>query len=447
MNLNHFFKFLVIVLSLALSNQSFSNSSDSRFSEARYKAGYAQVDISPVVNKDKVQVLAGGQKLVTKISDPLYAKAVFLTEQHNKVAIISIDTIGFFSNSHEQLTKDVKALIAKHVKLNQLILVNTHTHSGVIPDNKFQQLAQSLSQLVLNAKKQAVLVKIGASTTQFNQAYKRIVNHNGKAKMLWSNPQRVTTEAADMPLGVINIVHAKDHKPFITLVNYNAHPVITMNRFDAVVSADYPGYMAHYIKQNYGSQTLFLPGAAGDINPFDAGTSDAIGKSPAPALKQADKLGKLLASKVIKQIKQTNDYKQQGRLALQSINMPVVSAISCDIKQQSPNSLCDKSNQLYAQINTLTINDDIAIATFPGEYFSDFGHQLRQHLQRLRPNQFKHSFFVGYSNGNLGYVPTLAALKLGGYGAEKSKMHFSYDTGHQHIKAAAESLVKIVSHQ
>ena len=92
------------------------------------------------------------------------------------------------------------------------------------------------------------------------------------------------------------------------------------------------------------------------------------------------------------------------------------------------------TGKLTHQINTLTIGDNIALVFLGGEFFSDFKVQLAQ------KSPSKHTFVVGYSNGNIGYVPTKKALQLGGYGANKGQFMFTESTGNMLINEASKLL-------
>ena len=64
-----------------------------------------------------------------------------------------------------------------------------------------------------------------------------------------------------------------------------------------------------------------------------------------------------------------------------------------------------------AEINTILIGTDIALATFPGEFFVEHGMRLKS------SSVLKNTFFVGYTNGAVAYFPTIRAAAEGGYGA------------------------------
>ena len=393
----------------------------------KLKAGYAQIDISPKIGAT-IQVMTGEQKPIKNIIDPLLAKAIYLNDGKTQAVLISLDLIALTAIRQEDLTAKVKALAG----INNLILSVTHTHSGILPVSDQNTLAPRLAELIKAAEQNQQAVNIQVASSQYEQAYNRILNDNGTGKTLWTNQNRIATEKADLTLGVINLT-ALNGKPYITLVNYNAHPVITMNRQAALVSADYPARLAHHIKQNYGSHTFFMLGAAGDINPFDAGISDMGVKPLKVALNSADELGKAIANKVLAMVNNSATIQKPTTIDFNSRNIELeFSSIKHSIKHLLKEGL--NTSKLTHQINTLTIGDNIALAFFGGEFFSDFKVQLAQ------KSPSKHTFFVGYSNGNIGYVPTKQALLLGGYGANKEQLIFAPETGQTLVNEALNLL-------
>lgn len=394
---------------------------------SQLRAGYAEIDISPKQG-DTIQVMTGQQKQATTIHDPLLAKAIYLDDGQTQTVLMSLDLIGLYPTHQEDLTEQVKAL----ANIEHLILTVTHTHSGILSAKSQQSLPQRLANLIQEAKARQQQVNVSVAQTQFNEGYNRIINNNGKGQMLWSNPNRKPTNNADLTLGVVNFT-TLHNRPFITLINYNVHPVITMNRQDVVVSADYPGRLAHYLKHQYGSDTLFMLGAAGDINPFDAGISDMGVKPLKVALDSADRLGKVLANKVIAMVNNSTSLQQNLNIEFKSASLKLDFVGNEQIKQFLTSQGLD-TNNLSTEINTLTIGKQLAFASFGGEFFSDFKQML------AAKSSFTHTFFIGYANGNLGYIPTLKALKIGGYGAESSQLIFAPYTGKRLIEQATKML-------
>jgi hypothetical protein len=60
-------------------------------------------------------------------------------------------------------------------------------------------------------------------------------------------------------------------------------------------------------------------------------------------------------------------------------------------------------------VRFLRINDDIAIWAAPLELFCEVAIDVRNH------SRFPYTFYFGYTNGWLGYLPTRAEFAYGGY--------------------------------
>jgi neutral ceramidase len=257
-------------------------------------------------------------------------------------------------------------------------------------------------------------VEIGASSIAVDEAYNRRIHHNSTMKkgveMLWVNPERKANRAVDTALGVIHL-RTLAGAPLVSIVNYSAHPTVTMDLNKVVVSADYPGALSRTVSNELGGEVLFLLGAAGDVNPYDSDT-----KPLKLAVEKSEQLGRKLATTALAAIKSIKSYTRQGGLSYTKENF---------------------SNPT-AEVSALILAPDIAIAALPGEYFNDFGEQLKA------KSPIANTFFAGYANGSIGYVPTEVAAKLGGYGADLTSpdSQVAADTGQRHIDAIIKMLVK-----
>jgi len=65
--------------------------------ETALLVGFAEADITPVLGEKPVFMAGFGQdRKATKIHDPLMARAVVFRHGDRKLAIVSIDVVGFF---------------------------------------------------------------------------------------------------------------------------------------------------------------------------------------------------------------------------------------------------------------------------------------------------------------------------------------------------------------
>ena len=187
-------------------------------------------------------------------------------------------------------------------------------------------------------------------------------------------------------------------KPRALIVNYACHAVV-LGPDNRLISADYPGYLARRIERELdGALCLFTQGGAGDINPY-------LDKQPVAqnGFGEAEKMGNALADAaltVARKLKpQAND---DARL--------LATAEVLSFRDR-----WDSQKTVRAGLTTLLINDQIAIATLPGEPFVDLQIALRD------KSEIPYTFLFGYtySAGGewIGYLPTIRAASEGGYGA------------------------------
>jgi hypothetical protein len=387
--------------------------SHSLINAAEFTAGISKVAITPVAHEDIVDTLRAGPKTVGKISDPLYVKTLILSDGLSRIAFITLDLMHIPPVVYADLLAHLRGGNA----FNQIFLTVTHTHSGYMGNNDYDVLKEKIVFAIKMADANLQPVEIGVAEGQLDEAYNRIIRKPGSStEMLWTNPTRQINRDVDQSVGVVNF-RKLNGETLVNIVNYSAHPVVTMDLDNVVVSADYPGQLANTLKQRGEGETLFFLGAAGDINPYDADT-----KPTALSLEKSSELGEKLASEVIKTIRAIKSYQTNGRFSFDNIrySLPVIKS--------------GERDQVPAEINTLMLTDDVALASFSGEFFNQFGLTIKQQ------SPTKHTFFLGYTNGSLGYIPTQEAVLYGGYGADINDLWFDADTGKIQIDDAVKSL-------
>jgi len=365
------------------------------------QAGIAKTDITPPTGGSMYGYGARGKKVSKDVHDPLYAKAVVLEHEGNTIAWVTLD-LGTFT--HEN-TANVKRLVREQTGIEQLVCTASHTHSAPGTEEDFpsvkkpyiRELEKKISSTVKKAQQslQPAQIKVGKGYVKEGHN-RRLVSPDGTVEMMWVNRGRMPTGPVDYSLGVIRI-ETPAGKNISTLVNYQCHPVV-LGPENLSISADYVGYMMNKIETELGGQCQFIQGAAGDINPFWDKTTPEEG-----GFEQAEKMGHAIADEVIRLSKSTY---------MNLLNGPPTLSFNTEIVPLASRKDRERSDLIYdAEINTVLIGADIALATFPGEFFVQHGLRLKE------ASRIKYTFFVGYSNGRLRYFPTIQAVTEGGYGA------------------------------
>ncbi|PKP60547.1 hypothetical protein CVT91_04930 [Candidatus Atribacteria bacterium HGW-Atribacteria-1] len=372
-----------------------------------FLVGTAQIEITPVSS-----VYLAGYDIRKKpsqgVHDNLYAKSIYIENNKEKVALVSLDLVGLPLNIVNKIRKAVK----EDVNLDNVVITCTHTHSG--PNT---------------------ISKIGVKKVN--------VFHIGKNR-------RGNKEEVDPELGIIKI---QDLKGIITIkaifLNFTCHGTV-LDANNLLISADYPAYIYKFLSEVYPDAIiLFTNGAAGDINIGYSADDSALGeKMDIRTFKNAEKIGKKICNKVVSVIndipinnKELLVYKKKIIKLPFKTQLPQKHELEEQIKkrQDSIGKITDKSKkkklqirQIYdeiilekmrsqynnsgflnTEIDILRINDAILV-TVPGELFCKFGLKIKRILSP------KIAMIVGYANDYISYIPTKEAFSRGGYEVETS---------------------------
>jgi hypothetical protein len=262
----------------------------------------------------------------------------------------------------------------------------------------FAETEDKILRAIEEASKKLFPARIAAG---FGEIYlghnRRKVSPDGKVTMFWRNAEKLPTSPIDPSVGVIR-VDDESGKPRAIIVNYACHAVV-LGPDNRQISADYPGYLARRIERELdGALCLFTQGGAGDINPY-------LDKQPVDqnGFGEAEKMGNAVAEEALKVVR---------RLKPQ-VNANASLRAAAEVVES--HDRWDAKKTVRAGLTTLLVNNDIAIATMPGEPFVDLQIALRD------KSEIANTFLFGYtcSAGGewVGYIPTIRAAAEGGYGA------------------------------
>ncbi|MGH9354401.1 MAG: hypothetical protein ACRD2G_19910, partial [Terriglobia bacterium] len=335
-----------------------------------------------------------------------------------------------------------------------LVVTASHTHAGPnILDEyppgqtpRWETAAlQKIEAAIAEACQRLAPVRIGVGYGSAFIGYnRRVVNPDGTVTMLWTNPTKVPTAPVDPTVAVLRI-DTLDAQPLAILVNYACHQVI-FGEDNLQYSADYPGVMTKVVQQAFGGKPLcfFLQGAAGDIDPYYASTPVVDG-----AVKWRDWTGEQLGREAIRVARGIQTHADSNaslqfaedvlpirvrwnpekfRSQLLAAFGPKVFEDHAELFAQTP------LQELDLPVTTFLIDKQIAFAGMPGEPFIYFQINWRARCP------VRDSFFLGYTNGYVDYLPTIRAASEGGYGAGDSNTYVAVGTGERMLQ---DALVRI----
>ncbi len=405
-----------------------------------FQAGTAKVEITPSA-ESAVDLL--GQPL--RLRDPLFARVLVLKDEQVSIAIVSVDLIVFASQK-------VIAEAKSQWGVDHVILSATHTHAGMNPrgmlikpptapdwtrsgkapaetvdwpglsaDPWYAATEAKIVAAIGQAMKNRFPARIVAGKGPFESAYmahnRRLVR-DGRVTALWENPDRRLTQPIDPTVGVIRVEDLSG-KPRAFAVHYACHPVALMGA--GAVSRDFPGAMVDYVEQELGDDCLamFLQGAQGDLDPYDL--HNLRGENRFNIARQS---GISLAKGALRVAKELKGSGQSPKLQIKESLLTI------------PNRSGNKTTDVG--LLTVVINRDLALVAIPGEPF------IQHQLDLTAQSPIANTFILGLAYHGQGtpfvvYIPTVQAVREGGYGATECSF-LAADAGE---KMVAEALLSI----
>ena len=382
---------------------------------AQLRVGVATVDITPPAGVRMYGYGARGPNVSTGIHDPLYAKAIVLSDGERTTAWVTMD-LGY---ADKPLTRDVRASVSATLGLDDVFLSSSHTHSGPAFVEDFPSTAQpwvedlrrKVTMAIVEAHGSLVPAQLGVGWGQVDVGHnRRRVRADGTVEMFWENRRGIPTSPVDKSVAVVAFDEPAG-APIATLINLAIHPVV-LGPENLEYSADYPGAMMAWVEAHGGGQAMFLQGAAGDINPFWDKTPLADG-----AYEQMRQMGDTIGREVTR-VRENLSFLEVETIGTGVEHVQIGPRWDIDNPETRagvrPDYIERFGREGEAEVKTLLIGSDLALASFPGEFFVEHGIRLKG--ESLVAN----TLFVGYSNGHLGYFPTIKAAGQGGYGADSS---------------------------
>ena len=415
---------------------------------AGIEAGAAAVNITPEMSL-RMAGYSARKEPSKGVMDPLFARAMVFRKAERSIGFVVYDLIGTLG---KELNEKLAAEVKEKIGLDEVLFIATHSHSGPalrasepvtsLPAYE-QELYAKTKQVLQEAWDDLEQVRLGAAFGSANLNYNRIKElPDGKAQMIWENPQKRPLGPVDQTVYVVRFDDLEGRTKLL-LVNYACHPVI-LGSDNLLYSADYPGAMCQNVENSYPDRTccVFINGACGDMNPYFADEND----KPEERVRE---VGRELADEVIRvagEIVPKEDASSLGvtwrRLSVSAKGRWDLAELNSRAKEEDARKTVERlehrMSDLRLPVSVVLITPEIGFVGLPGEFFSAFQRMLRNH------SPLEHLLVAGYTDGAFGYFPDIAAAALGGYGANDTATYVAVGTGEHVVIEALVSLNELI---
>jgi hypothetical protein len=412
------------------------------------------------------------------VHDPLMAKAVVLDDGTTKIALVSLDVI----KTTESMVSDARALISEQSRIPpEAVLVSaTHSHTGpVILSGSSRETdlggvtSQSreyvtkipdwIAQAVLQANKNLEPIELSSTIGRcegiaFNRRF-----HMQDGAVRWNpgklNPLIVRPAGpVDEDLPVLLFTTDKGQRKG-ALINFSIH-------LDTVsgtkISADVPGDLSRLLKDAVNSEffSLYFTACCGDVNHYDVSR-----RTPQKGHAEAARIATIMAASTLQSFEKAKSIKSI-RLAHRSRRVALPAYQVTDEEVSQAKLLIEKKksgtqpeptfreivaayraidienhqNQPWdVEVQVISIGDQVAIVSLPGEIFVELGLSIRQ------GSPYPWTGIAELANGSVGYVPNRVAYPQGEY--EVISARCAAGSGELLVDTALELLHELYSEQ
>ncbi len=219
----------------------------------------------------------GNDRLATGKHDDLWVRALVLEAGSTKLALVSVDIIGYYTRAKYYGLSEVQKLLDKKLGLTEILISSTHNHEGPdtigawgpdrLTDGKYPKylrfVDRQIAAAITQAAKSLVPVRLKAGLTDPRTS----PSIAGMQTRTGGRPPRFFDEELRVMQFIGQRGDLKD-KTLATLVNWNTHPE-SMEHENTLLTADFPHAVRRAVESQFGGTCLYFSG--------DLGAAEIIG--------------------------------------------------------------------------------------------------------------------------------------------------------------------------
>ncbi len=379
---------------------------------AAFRAAVVKIDITPSTPK---WLMGYGPRQSTAVHDRIFHRIVLMHDGMTEFALVSTDVCVFSPTVYDETAQRLR-------NETGIAPVNfwwtvTHTHSGpeVGPPGLYAVLLKGRSDHPVDTEytseiESKLIAGIKEARSKLEPARltmgtgRAMANINRRARdvdgriSLGLNPDG----PVDRQIGLIR-VERTDGSPLALIANYAMHGTVLNGKFTEI-SGDAQGIVADYVEKKIGAPMLYINGAAGNIAPI-------YSVYDTPRAGHLTQFNVMLGDRILAANQTLGP--ATAEVAIRSsekwLETPRKKGMdwTTDLAPFSRTSAGGEP-LVRLPLRFVTINDT-AIWGGPVEMFCELAIAVRD------ASPFARTFFFGYTNGWLGYLPTKKGFAEGGY--------------------------------
>lgn len=215
----------------------------------------------------------GNDRMATGKHDDLWARALVLSCGTTRIAIVSLDLIGYYQNAGYYGVDYARKLLDPKLGIQEVIVASTHNHEGPdtiglwgnnpVSDGKFPVYLKFVDRQIARAITLAaqatvpVRMKLGTTNPKLSPGIANLQTRNAGRQ----------PHFFDEEMGVMQFVGtagADKDKVVATVINWSTHPE-SMDEANTLLTSDFPGTARDVIEKRYGGTAIYISGDLGAV--------------------------------------------------------------------------------------------------------------------------------------------------------------------------------------
>jgi len=215
----------------------------------------------------------GDNRLATGKHDDLWARAIVLEYGTTKIAIVSIDVIGYYSKANYYGLSEIKRLVDPKLGVTEILIASTHNHEApdtigawgpnALGDGKYPKYLRFVDRQIAKA-----INKAAASTVR---AVMKLGRTDPRTSPSIAGMQTRThgrpPDFFDQELRVMQFFDGSGttlDRVIATVINWNTHPE-SMESGNTLITSDFPHAVREAVEKKYGGTAIYISGDIGAV--------------------------------------------------------------------------------------------------------------------------------------------------------------------------------------
>jgi hypothetical protein len=215
----------------------------------------------------------GNNRMATGKHDDLWARAIVLEQGATKIAIVSIDLIGYYAKANYYGLGEIQKLVDPRLGINDILITSTHNHEAPdtigawgangLSDGKYpkylrfvdRQIAKAISQAAQSTK--LTIMRLGQTTPQASPSIAGMQTRtHGRPPAFYDEELRV--------MQFFDATRSTLDRVIVTVINWNTHPE-SMESQNTVLTSDFPHAVREAVEKQYGGTAVYISGDLGAV--------------------------------------------------------------------------------------------------------------------------------------------------------------------------------------